>query len=820
VLRYLVETVWEGKTEAELEFRALALGVFEEGGYRMMWPRTLAAIMELDWGTLRDYLYNIPQWPVATTLDNRLGWGGCPIIVRLFSGLKRSDAVHMSQFDPYYMVNPFGSARDPPKPGPQNENNLTNLRMQIARDEKENKKLRGEIDRLKRESAKRLEEIEMLHLTLAMVLKDKDKAPMEGGEMIPKGNDGYPMPMVDLPVVQRPTIDQDERRVRWLEHLLETARQEQLGADHGQRRFRDEDLVALGFVLMSLNRHSYGMVQAMFGMPSEVTVWDWSLPRRQFLKEVLIDGNPSSLVKYLTSWRLSHGIPDGQKIRVNLGVDATSATASGIRDRNTKTGYCFVFVMFPHSAEYPDVVLRSVYADDGNFGPKMKDVRDELMKVLTFCDFIVRWKCTDGDTGMNTEHNDFRRECNDCGETLSTLVPVLYERKLVEMESIEQHELDRGQKGTLDDPITIPKADPASDDWHIEKNVRSRGADAIDGIILTVAFGVRGTCAKKLESHTGGPKGPFGNRRRLDRLSDALAAEAFNMYTLGHTQFTSDIPSWLFMLPFVCISEVFRRKRISVEVRLGLLDIAYTALHAVSEKWPKTGMEEGIFQKRGKGTKNAKGPVYMTFWLPQTVRRAMNLCVTLYLEIWDWYYIHHCPYPLALSRFGTHSIECHFGITRSIMKGDARLERFLSAQMNAVLVREIAFEFQLPGFLRRFRQNEGGIVLTKDMEFIPMPDLDFDQATDQLKNIVSILIVQSNCEEGSAKYLETAEPVMRTMRRYFSYLYEAGEINEVHRFSLTSGLGMQRWFVKSEPQLAIEYQDEEPDDRRDRRSKQ
>jgi hypothetical protein len=799
IVDYLVEIVRERKNAEEVMFRASTLGALEEGGYRFLWPRILAAVTGLAVATVREYMKSLPGWEDCET-DVRL-WDECPIMGRLFVQEVRSDSVHVKRLNP-----DFGLI--PRKPVQNVEDKVLSLRMSLLRFQKENVRLKSENDEWKRENAKLLEQNELLKVTLSMALKDstllgENHRPEEGdgpeygaeyeGRQIEPVGEGenrvlYPIPMVQYVPREFPLTDEDKgRRVEWLRALLEAAEAELRGGDRGQRRF-DDDLKALGFVLFALNRHSYGMIHEALGLASDVTVWGWAAERRARLKETIIDGEPSKMIMYLREYREWHKIPDGEKVRVNLGVDATSATANGLRNKDSKTGYCFVFVMFPHNADYPDLVLRSVYSDTGNLSPAMKLIRDGLERLLTLCDFLVRWKCTDGDVGMNCEHNSFQAEFHACGARLEGIVKFVQVRMNEGLEAIRRAETVPLGERVVETPVERPVSYGASDDFHIEKNVRSRGAAAVDGKTLSVAADVRGTCAEKLEKYTGGPSGPFGKRKSLDKLSDALAEEAFNMYSLNAAQEASDLPSWLFLLPFTCISEVFRRRRISVEVRLGLLDIAYAALRAVYDAWPATGGEEGIFEKK------SQGPVVMTLWMKQTIVRTMNLCITLYLEILEWV-DSGCSYDLALSRFGTHSIECHFGIVRSLMKGDSRLERFLSAQMKAVLVRHIMWEKKFPGYLPRFRNNEGGIILKKDMEFIPMPELDFPEAIDEMGNIVSTLRKQSGHQEGSRQYHEDAAPVMRTMRQYFDYLNRAGEIQQVRKWSPTSGMGLNRWLV-------------------------
>ena len=62
------------------------------------------------------------------------------------------------------------------------------------------------------------------------------------------------------------------------------------------------------------------------------------------------------------------------------------------------------------------------------------------------------------------------------------------------------------------------------------------------------------------------------------------------------------------------------------------------------------------------------------------LRRAMNLCVGLF------YIIREMPGAILLGRFGTHSIESHFGIVRSALRGQAQWRYWLGAEAYASLV--------------------------------------------------------------------------------------------------------------------------------------
>jgi hypothetical protein len=112
------------------------------------------------------------------------------------------------------------------------------------------------------------------------------------------------------------------------------------------------------------------------------------------------------------------------------------------------------------------------------------------------------------------------------------------------------------------------------------------------------------------------------------------------------------------------------------------------------------------------GETRRKGVEKLTFWTRNMCRRGCNLCVILYWVILVWME-QGMPYPLALARIGTHSIECYFGMIRSLLAGDVREEVFRFMQVKAIQVQDYLEQLGIHWTKRRF-QNEGGCVLPAD----------------------------------------------------------------------------------------------------------
>jgi hypothetical protein len=77
---------------------------------------------------------------------------------------------------------------------------------------------------------------------------------------------------------------------------------------------------------------------------------------------------------------------------------------------------------------------------------------------------------------------------------------------------------------------------------------------------------------------------------------------------------------------------------------------------------------------------------------------------------------------LGLGRIGTHAVECHFGRTWSLLRGETRWPQFLSAQVNAVIAKNFVMELNLHPSLRPFKNTSG---CTFDDSETGLTDIDF-----------------------------------------------------------------------------------------------
>jgi hypothetical protein len=151
-------------------------------------------------------------------------------------------------------------------------------------------------------------------------------------------------------------------------------------------------------------------------------------------------------------------------------------------------------------------------------------------------------------------------------------------------------------------------------------------------------------------------------RKPLDLLKDHLAFQAFSLGNLLTLWAANDATGMYFFMPFVAINLAIRREVLSLDTRLNLLGSAFDVFFKMMKEFPPS---------RGRGALKQIGPASQrkTLWTQTMCVRMCNLCVGLYHAITQWG--SDPGFRLALGRIVSHTVECHFGMTRSTCRGDA-----------------------------------------------------------------------------------------------------------------------------------------------------
>jgi hypothetical protein len=403
-----------------------------------------------------------------------------------------------------------------------------------------------------------------------------------------------------------------------------------------ERQYSD-DLKKVCWVIYSLSPKSYRVTHKVLPVPSATTLLSFMRDRKVHATAALTGGD--ELDEYLQEYRKNVHMPD-EECPCVLAFDATPTVPTGVRFNKGGKESCFAFLLLPLDHRYPDTLVRSVlWKTDAITDPILK-IKDELCVRLAANDFKCHFIATDGDSGMNALHTEAFAKYKDFAGGLAEIVAQLI---ALDPDSLSQW--------------SIP------DLFHMEKNACAKLATS--NLALHSESHTRITAesvADDLKSER--MRKVLTARSNLDFLKDSLALETFTLDNLIELWQSGNPTAAYFMLPWVALNLAVRNPAITVETRLSLIDVAFTVVFDVFHNYPETGKTAGIVQ-------GGKPNDVKTFWSQLVCERGCNLCVGLYwaIERWGHTQIGFC---LALARIGSHSCECHFGITRSTLNGEVR----------------------------------------------------------------------------------------------------------------------------------------------------
>jgi hypothetical protein len=299
-----------------------------------------------------------------------------------------------------------------------------------------------------------------------------------------------------------------------------------------------------------------------------------------------------------------------------------------------------------------------------------------------------------------------------------------------------------------------------------------------------------------------GEKHAFMARKPLDLLTDDLAIQAFTLEHLlcvwtgpqtveravppareahenpdevSGSEFdpdsevspTSDPTGAYFLLPLVAMSLAIRNTGLAGAARLDLIQLAFFVFFGYLKHYPNNTKFFGIAET-GEG-----GFARKTLWTRAMCRGACNTCIGLYWAITK--YGGRPDFELTLNRIGSHSVECHFGMTRSILRGVPRWERFLDAQVKAVMLRNTMQQLRFPPYIRRFAMPADCIVPPDTEKSI---QIDFGNMIDVVNEMTHWLSVNN-----SQQALDTALPLIGKLFN----LHRALILGEFHQSSHGAG---------------------------------
>jgi hypothetical protein len=599
---------------------------------------------------------------------------------------------------------------------------------------------------LQKEYAELKKQLEQFQIPEIIVEIDENSIIPQSEELF----EAVPMP------VEPPTFNLPNEIVNEMNQLLEVAK---------CRRRYSPDMWKFAFLLQKTSAQTYRLLAVVLPFPAERSVRAHFGSERHAIIEYLQGSGLKNLQDLVAEYRRLWGIDNGQVVPSTLAFDATSVTNTGIQAKK-RSENCFAFILLPLDCHLPDLLIHSMPHKTGRIDQSVLQSRDDLIANLPNCGFSPTFIATDGDNGVSNIHKTTCDLYRHCGTNISP-------------EVIVNQFTDNGARHLICWPI--------SDFLHLLKNARTRiatGTLAFDASIEEVisAAGLNQTLQLGTDLLAHNP---------LDLLKDDLALRVFTLGNLLKLWAKRQLTGVYFLMPFVALNLAIRNDLLSQVTRLQLIQLAFSIFFRMLKNYPETGEGLGIYEV-------SRDPaVRKTLWTETMCIRSCNLCVGLYWAIQTF------PDSLPLGRIGTHSVECHFGTTRSMLRGDTRWDQFLGREVDACLAQRFLKELDLKPYIRRFANASGSTIMAADehlitVDFGNVPEKVETFATSLKHGVASLMVFQDRSKLILAPFQELA-------RR----LCQAGHAEKIDRPSLTGGLCIaNRMFAASEPrEELIEFTD-------------
>jgi hypothetical protein len=519
------------------------------------------------------------------------------------------------------------------------------------------------------------------------------------------------------------------------------------------RRRYSTNMWKFAFLIDRICPHDFPVLGAALPFPEDSSVRShWKEERNVILKCVQCS-EPESLYRLLGDYRRVWEIPPGQFIPSTLAFDATSVSQTGIQSSRKSSENCFAFIVLPLECKFPDILVHSMPHATGRIDRSVLQERDKLIAHMRQNGFIPIFIATDGDNGVANFHEQaYNRYADfDINMSLEDIVASL----------------------SCNGPL---ECWPISDFLHLLKNARTRIAT---GMLAFSAESLEVIYARGLNDVL-----ELGNdlvtSKPLDLLRDDLALRVFTLGNLMKLWSDQRLTGVYFFMPFVALNLAIRNGWISTVTRLDLIEVAFSIFFRMLKEYPLTGDAYRIYEI-------SRAPhCRKTLWTHVMCIRACNWCIGLYwaLKTFD---------SLPLGRIGTHSVECHFGTTRSLLRGDTRWKQFLGKQADSIIIQRLLKELGLKPYIRRFKSVSGATIMAADDA--NLITVRFEHAAHRVERFATLL-------KNGADELTVFDPdcILLGFEELAEALSEGQYIEKFHRPSLTGGLCItNRYFAASMP---------------------
>ena len=436
--------------------------------------------------------------------------------------------------------------------------------------------------------------------------------------------------------------------------------------------------VMFSFVVRSFGPKSYDYMRKVICLPSKSTLVRHFTPVCDEWRECLI--NVNGIDRICDMFRSLHEQGEGQLIDVVLGVDAMSIepVSSPTLGADVGSNNVFLFYMMPLNCEYRSIPVHLMTRDRGNAGDDVHQMIAGIAMHLRARNFNVKYIATDGDSGYLHFHQ----------YTLHKW-----------WQSYEKSGLDSLMDMEMGDEFLA-----VGDLLHILKNARSR---LLSGPLTLHCDGENSFTAESMNEIL-----KLGNAL-TDRSSHGKMRDIYplQIYTLENVITLAEAEEWImafYVLPYALWVASVCTPGLSQQMRRDFLNIAFEifAFH----KKNICSLTENVSQNRTEAKiQFCCSDVQCT--------RILNTLLFLLREITNNYR------NLALSRIGTHCLECQFGLIRGMCRNKHSWNRVLSSFSRLMVIKSITRIFGRVPVSERV--NVAGVKLYADDEtsniYIPRP---------------------------------------------------------------------------------------------------
>jgi hypothetical protein len=433
------------------------------------------------------------------------------------------------------------------------------------------------------------------------------------------------------------------------------------------RRRYSERMYELAFILHRDSPVAYDVLRQILALPTRSCLQDHfkEVMEAQIRKMT----NPAEAERVVREYIAEkHVRPD--RMHAVLACDATSLNANGNWDGG---GYCFAFGVLFFDPDVPDLWLHIAKRDTGSLG-QVEAIESELIAACERAGLKIVFAATDGDRVADKRHTAAFRMYRDWVQTMTLA------------EIVERLELEEaaGQR-------VVFHRFPISDFLHLIKNLRGRIRNHTMALTHDAPPLDAATFADLLRPPVVSIPGQSGS------MSDLLAKELFTPQVLAGAFECGNTTAPLFIGPWTFIATALECQTLTVDARLELLSVAFATLAQIYETARKHEYPE-----------QGSSRVTILISTRNHLRRSLNLCLALF------YAIKNFAGALLLGRFGTHSVENHFGIVRSALHGQGQWRLWCGAEAFAAMLRDMKAKLGLADRGRCGRSPIAGTVVLVD----------------------------------------------------------------------------------------------------------